>query len=722
VPTRRASPVPLAAAALILAPSFGPPLLAQELGEEAVRQIAALRAEKEARTPSERKLATALLYAYRQEKGEPMVAGLPDMPRTAAAANVKDGMVVVDVRADVTDDLLQAVADLGGSVVSFHPRYDAFRAVVPIRRIEALAARPEVRFVSPEEPFFTNVGSVTSQGDTAHAAASTRTSLSITGAGIKVGVLSDGVNSLAARQASGDLPAGVTVVPGQGGNGDEGTAMLEIVHDLAPGAQLFFATAVNGAASFATNILTLRNTYDCDVIIDDVTYFAEGAFQDGPIAQAVNTVVASGALFFSSAANSGSKDKGTSGTWEGDFVNSGLTIPAVGSVPIHSFNGLTGGSAATSDTLTANAPRVSLKWSDPLGGSSNDYDLYILNSALTLVVDSSTNVQTGTQDPFEITGPAFTGERVVVAKKSAGQPRALRVDTHRGRLTLNTEGSTFGHNAGASTISVAATDVRTVPSGSPFTAPRPVETYSSDGPRKIFYQPNGTAITPGNVLFGTSGGQTLAKPDITAADCGATATPPPFNPFCGTSAAAPHAGAIAALLKSLPTHPSGGQVQTAMYATAIDIEAFGADRDAGVGIVMANAAASALANVPATSFFTMTPCRVVDTRLAPGPLGGPSLSCGFDREFTVAGGCSLPASNVKAISVNVTVTGTTGAGNLRLFAAGAPAPAASALNWSAGQTRGNNAIVPLSALGRLAARCAPSGTTHLIIDVNGYFQ
>jgi hypothetical protein len=68
------------------------------------------------------------------------------------------------------------------------------------------------------------------------------------------------------------------------------------------------------------------------------------------------------------------------------------------------------------------------------------------------------------------------------------------------------------------------------------------------------------------------------------------------------------------------------------------------------------------------------------------------------------------------------VTTTSGAGNLRLYAPGAPAPAVSALNWSAGQTRGNNAIVPLSATGHVATKCAPSGTTHLIIDVNGYFQ
>ena len=59
---------------------------------------------------------------------------------------------------------------------------------------------------------------------------------------------------------------------------------------------------------------------------------------------------------------------------------------------------------------------------------------------------------------------------------------------------------------------------------------------------------------------------------------------------------------------------------------------------------------------------------------------------------------------------------------MRLFAAGAPAPLASNLNYVAGQTRANNAIVPLNASGQLAALCGPTGTTHLIIDVNGYFQ
>ena len=128
------------------------------------------------------------------------------------------------------------------------------------------------------------------------------------GSGIKIGVLSDGVTNLATSQATGDLGT-VTVLAGQGGSGDEGTAMLEIIHDLAPGAQLFFATAGGGIANFAQNIRNLRSA-GCDIIVDDVGYFVESPFQDGQASgvistnnaglatQAVNDVVASGRTLF----------------------------------------------------------------------------------------------------------------------------------------------------------------------------------------------------------------------------------------------------------------------------------------------------------------------------------------------------------------------------------------------------------------------------------------
>ena len=121
--------------------------------------------------------------------------------------------------------------------------------------------------------------------------------------------------------------------------------------------------------------------------------------------------------------------------------------------------------------------------------------------------------------------------------------------------------------------------------------------------------------------------------------------------------------------------------------------------------------------LPALDFFTVTPCRVVDTRSGGGP-----VAAGVDRTFTIVGGtCAVPAT-ARAVSLNVAVTEPTAGGNVRLFPTGAVAPVVSTINYSVGQTRTNNVVVGLSALGELTARCAPSGSTHLILDVNGYFE
>ncbi len=710
----------------------GSPSAGQELSERVQRQVRAIYADKAAWTPAQRKLETGLLYAGRQSRGLAMVQGMEQetalLGRIAKRARVdKGGMAVVDVRAEVTDGLLQAIAGLGGKVLNAQPAFGAVRARLPIREVETLAALPEVRHIGPQQAFLVNTGTLSSQGDVAHAAASARSAFGLNGTGVKVGVLSDGVDSLGDRQATGDLPptcaptpgagACLTVMPGQEGSGDEGTAMLEIVHDLAPGAQLFFASAFNGAAAFAANILALKNTYGCDVIVDDVTYLNEGAFQDGVIAQAVNAVTAGGALFFSSAGNSGRFNAGTSGTWEGDFFPTCWTL---GGAPIHGFDGQACPGTPPADNVTAGTGYITLKWSDPLAGSANDYDLFLFDPSFLRLLDYSAMTQDGTQDPFEGLYPAAAGEQIVVAKYS-GADRALRIDTNRGRLAIATRGAIFGHNGGENTISVAAANVSSA-SGGAFTggAANPVETYSSDGPRKLFYLPDGSAITPGNVLFGTGGGRDIRKPDITAADCVSTTTPG-FSPFCGTSAAAPHAAAIAALLKSAPNHPSGGQALTALFATALDVSPVGRDRDSGVGLVMASAAASRLTSTSAVSFYTVNPCRAVDTRELAGPTGGAPLTCGGDRDFTLAGACGVP-SGAKAVSLNVTVTEPSTQGNLRLFSSGAPAPLVSSLNYAAGQTRANDAIAPLSSGGQIAVRCAPSGTAHVIVDVNGYFQ
>jgi Matrixin len=121
----------------------------------------------------------------------------------------------------------------------------------------------------------------------------------------------------------------------------------------------------------------------------------------------------------------------------------------------------------------------------------------------------------------------------------------------------------------------------------------------------------------------------------------------------------------------------------------------------------------------ANSFFSLTPCRVVDTRLA---ADGPAIAAGSTRTFAITGKCSIPVT-AKAISVNVTVTGPTGAGDLRLFPGGATLPLVSTINYRAAQTRANNAVAKLGDAGDLGVKCDQgAGSVHFVLDVNGYFQ
>jgi hypothetical protein len=124
----------------------------------------------------------------------------------------------------------------------------------------------------------------------------------------------------------------------------------------------------------------------------------------------------------------------------------------------------------------------------------------------------------------------------------------------------------------------------------------------------------------------------------------------------------------------------------------------------------------------ATRFYTVTPCRVVDTRNPTGAYGGPALSANSDRTFMLGGQCGIP-SDAKGAFLNVTVTQSSSPGDLRLYAGGTPVPLASAINYRAGETRANNAATPLGSSGSLAVRCdQSSGNVQAIIDVTGYFQ
>ena len=210
-----------------------------------------------------------------------------------------DSSVVIDaVAADDAEVLLADLQALGlqngvvfGRTVS---------GILPISQIEAIAKLPSLQFARPAM-MKTNDGAVTSQGDQAMRSDLARANYAVSGAGVKVGTLSDSYNCLggaAADVTSGDLPAGVSVLaeatcPAT----DEGRGMMQLIHDVAPGAAQAFHTANGGQASFANGILALRDA-GAKVIVDDVSYFAEPMFQDGIIAQAVDTVKTSGVAYF----------------------------------------------------------------------------------------------------------------------------------------------------------------------------------------------------------------------------------------------------------------------------------------------------------------------------------------------------------------------------------------------------------------------------------------
>jgi len=122
------------------------------------------------------------------------------------------------------------------------------------------------------------------------------------------------------------------------------------------------------------------------------------------------------------------------------------------------------------------------------------------------------------------------------------------------------------------------------------------------------------------------------------------------------------------------------------------------------------------------SFYTVPPCRIVDTRLSPGLLGGPALAAGSTRTFVLAGQCGIPSTAV-SVAANLTVTAPTADGHLTVYPDATSLPGTSLLNFRAGQIRANNAVLTLGASGGVTVLAAlPSGTVHLLVDVAGYFQ
>ena len=537
-----------------------------------LKSISRILVEKNSRTVAQRKISSHLLKTKEDLKvGVKQFQNKTNSVPSFVVNSLGVTYCKVVIRAEVTDSLVKKLQSHGAVDIKTHPRWKTISCRIPADEMEKIAEDSSVYSIREQTRPILNKAN-TSEGVSAHQIDKAVSKFGVTGKGVKIGVISDSVRYLENVQASGDLPH-VTVLPGQDGafyNEDtderldtgEGTAMLEIVHDVAPEAELYFATASPTDAQFADNIIALQKE-GCHIIVDDVGYFNEPAFQDGIIAQAVNEVRSKGCLYFSAAGNSGNKKLSKSGTYEGDFVPFGTQIINGEEYEYHSFDG----KEATKFYCGRSA--VTLQWADQWGGSENDYAL-LLFTADGNVIGFSDDVQNGSEGscPYEIVRCCVDescahnsfGYLYVLKKKNAAR-RYFRIDTLRGSLEVSTSGSTYGHSAAESAVCVGAASAL----NGVFSSASTMEDYSSDGPRRIFYNPDGSAITPGNFL--STGGKLLKKVDITAGDRVSCATPG-FNPFPGTSAAAPHAAAIAALMLSARRDLTQEQIVEIMGATS----------------------------------------------------------------------------------------------------------------------------------------------------------
>jgi len=481
--------------------------------------------------------------------------------------------ILVDIYANVTDDLIQLIEDNGGKVIYASKQFNSIRASVSSILVDLLSKNDDVISIATAEQAQKH------KINTSEGTLDQRTTIAqslypnFKGANVKVGVLSDSATYLSQVQSSGDLPS-VTVLDDVSGTG-EGTAMLEIVYDMAPQAQLYFATAFRSDASFADNIIKLANA-GCKVIVDDVFYYNEPAFEDGIIAKAVTQVSKQGVAYFSSSGNTGNKYLGTSQTWEGDYKgnNQATTFNGQKYLDFHLF-----ASNSIYNAMTDEPNACVLQWADSYYSPTSDYDLYVVGASNNIVAAS-----TGTSRAYEIVViPAGSGFKLLVGRAS-GTPRFIRIACF-GYLSLqySTNGAIGGHAAADGGFGVGA--IRANPkSFMDMTLQKQKlqpDYFSADGPRRIYYE-NGVAVTPGNFL--SSGGKIRNKPEFLSTNGVSTATPG-FSTFYGTSAAAPHAAALAALVFSVVPTMSLANLRTVLMKSTLDAATSGFDDSTGAGVL-----------------------------------------------------------------------------------------------------------------------------------------
>lgn len=465
-------------------------------------------------------------------------------------------------------------------------------------------------------------GSVTSQGDAVIGGPLARSSFGVNGNGIKVGVISDSFN------LHGGQPAGIASgnLPGIGNpdgfftpvnilnddnfpdNIDEGRAIAEIIHDVAPGAQILFHSAFNnpesspgGSIAVAINNLVAAGA---NVIVDDVFDLRAPIYQDGAAAQAVNNAFASGVAYFSSAGNNANN------AYEGNYSPFQIIN--------HDFdaNANEGGSNVLEiGTIPNNGSFVAaLWWDDPytsLGGvPSTDFELGLYNITDDLVEGGSIGNQLAGDDPWEAFGFTNTSGAAksygLFVEYAGGDPDKLLKIQVLGTTIQDDDDTnsptTGGHNSAAGALSVGA---------APFFNPNSPEFYTAAGPTTILYDADGNPLAVPEIrntptLTGIDGGNTsfFFADSVVDADT--------FPNFFGTSASAPHVAAIAALVleraAQLGQVLSPADLYDLLVNSTIDIGAPGYDNITGYGRLDAYLAVSAVIPEPASMAMLLLAC------------------------------------------------------------------------------------------------------------------